>query len=163
MIWSISVHWGFRGEALSSISAVAQVELITKTRDQTFGTLYRIAGGKEEDLEDTGAPDGTTFIIRQLFYNTPARRKFLKTPMTEASHVGDLMTRLALSHPHISFQFINNGQSKLHTSGNGKLKDVIYHIYGRDIAANLLKAEYDAKRPESHRISRETNHFQRKP
>ena len=136
---------GFRGEALSSISAVAQVELITKTRGQTFGTLYRIAGGKEEDLEDTGAPDGTTFIIRQLFYNTPARRKFLKTPMTEASHVGDLMTRLALSHPHISFQFINNGQSKLHTSGNGKLKDVIYHIYGRDIAANLLKAEYDAK------------------
>ena len=83
--------------------------------------------------------------------------------MTEASHVGDLMTRLALSHPHISFQFINNGQSKLHTSGNGKLKDVIYHIYGRDIAANLLKAEYDAKGPESHRISRETNHFQRKP
>ena len=135
---------GFRGEALSSISAVAQVELITKTKDQTFGTLYRIASGKEEDLEDTGAPDGTTFIIRQLFYNTPARRKFLKTPMTEASHVGDLMTRLALSHPHISFQFINNGQSKLHTSGNGKLKDVIYHIYGREIAANLLKAEYDA-------------------
>ena len=134
---------GFRGEALSSISAVAQVELITKTKDQTFGTLYRIAGGKEETLEDTGAPDGTTFIIRQLFYNTPARRKFLKTPMTEASHVGDLMTRLALSHPHISFQFINNGQSKLHTSGNGKLKDVIYHIYGREIAANLLKAEYD--------------------
>lgn len=135
---------GFRGEALSSISAVAQVELITKTKDQTFGTLYRIAGGKEEDLEDTGAPDGTTFIIRQLFYNTPARRKFLKTPMTEASHVGDLMTRLALSHPHISFQFINNGQSKLHTSGNGKLKDVIYHIYGREIAANLLKAEYES-------------------
>ena len=135
---------GFRGEALSSISAVAQVELITKTKDQTFGTLYRIAGGKEEDLEDTGAPDGTTFIIRQLFYNTPARRKFLKTPMTEASHVGDLMTRLALSHPHISFQFINNGQSKLHTSGNGKLKDVIYHIYGREIAANLLRAEYES-------------------
>lgn len=135
---------GFRGEALSSISAVSQVELITKTKDQTFGTLYRIAGGKEEDLEDTGAPDGTTFVIRQLFYNTPARRKFLKTPMTEASHVGDLMTRLALSHPHISFQFINNGQSKLHTSGNGKLKDVIYHIYGREIAANLLNADYES-------------------
>ena len=135
---------GFRGEALSSISAVSQVELITKTKDQMFGTLYRIAGGKEEDLEDTGAPDGTTFIIRQLFYNTPARRKFLKTPMTEASHVGDLMTRLALSHPHISFQFINNGQSKLHTSGNGKLKDVIYHIYGREIAANLLNADYES-------------------
>ena len=137
---------GFRGEALSSISAVAQVELITKTREPDLRNFICVSqAGKEEDLEDTGAPDGTTFIIRQLFYNTPARRKFLKTPMTEASHVGDLMTRLALSHPHISFQFINNGQSKLHTSGNGKLKDVIYHIYGRDIAANLLKAEYDAK------------------
>ena len=135
---------GFRGEALSSIAAVSQVELITKTKEQTFGTRYRIAGGKEEDLEDTGAPDGTTFLVRQLFYNTPARRKFLKTPMTEASHVGDLMTRMALSHPDISFQFINNGQSKLHTSGNGNLKDVIYHIYGRDIAANLLSADYEA-------------------
>ena len=135
---------GFRGEALSSIAAVSQVELITKTREQTFGTKYRIAGGKEEELEDTGAPDGTTFLVRQLFYNTPARRKFLKTPMTEASHVGDLMTRMALSHPDISFQFINNGQSRLHTSGNGNLKDVIYHIYGREIAANLLAADYEA-------------------
>lgn len=135
---------GFRGEALSSIAAVSQVELITKTKEQTFGTRYRIAGGKEEELEDAGAPDGTTFLVRQLFYNTPARRKFLKTPMTEASHVGDLMTRMALSHPDISFQFINNGQSKLHTSGNGNLKDVIYHIYGRDIAANLLSADYEA-------------------
>ena len=118
---------------------------MTKTADSFTGIRYVIEGGKEISFEEVGAPDGTTFIIRQLFYNTPARRKFLKTPMTEASHVGDLMTRLALSHPHISFQFINNGQSKLHTSGNGKLKDVIYHIYGRDIAANLLKAEYDAK------------------
>lgn len=132
---------GFRGEALSSIAAVSQVELITKTKDNVFGTRYCIAGGKEESLEETGAKDGTTFIIRQLFYNTPARRKFLKTPMTEASHIGDLMTRLALSHPEVSFQFINNGQSKLHTSGNGNLKDVIYHVYGREIASNLLKAE----------------------
>lgn len=132
---------GFRGEALSSIAAVSQVELITKTKDNVFGTRYCIAGGKEESLEETGAKDGTTFIIRQLFYNTPARRKFLKTPMTEASHIGDLMTRLALSHPEVSFRFINNGQSKLHTSGNGNLKDVIYHVYGREIASNLLKAE----------------------
>lgn len=135
---------GFRGEALSSIAAVSQVELITKTREQKFGTRYRINGGKEVDLEDTGAREGTTFLIQQLFYNVPARRKFLKTPMTEASHVGDLMTRLALSHPEISFQFINNGQSRLHTSGNGNLKDVIYHVYGREIASNLLLAEWEA-------------------
>ena len=134
---------GFRGEALSSIAAVSQVELVTKTADQTFGIRYRIAGGKEEGIEDAGAKDGTTFIIRQLFYNTPARRKFLKTPMTEASHVGDLMTRMALSHPEVSFQFINNGQTKLHTAGNGKLRDVIYHVYGREIASNLLRAEYE--------------------
>lgn len=135
---------GFRGEALSSIAAVSQVELITKTREQEFGVRYRINGGKEVDLEDTGAREGTTFLIQQLFYNVPARRKFLKTPITEASHVGELMTRLALSHPEISFQFINNGQSRLHTSGNGNLKDVIYHVYGRDIASNLLLAEWEA-------------------
>lgn len=134
---------GFRGEALSSIAAVSQVELITKTKDDVFGTRYQIAGGKEEGLEEAGAPDGTTFLIRQLFYNVPARRKFLKTAITEASHVGDLMTRMALSHPDISFHFINNGQSKLHTSGNGKLRDVIYHVYGREIAANLLPVDYD--------------------
>ncbi len=134
---------GFRGEALSSIAAVAQVELLTKTKEDMFGTRYRIAGGAEESLEDDSAPDGTTFFIRQLFYNVPARRKFLKTAMTEAGHVGDLMTRIALSHPEISFHFINNGQSKIHTSGNGKLKDVIYHIYGREIAGNLLPAEYE--------------------
>ena len=133
---------GFRGEALSSIAAVSQVEMITKTKEQLLGTRYQIAGGKEEGLEDTGASDGTTFLIRQLFYNVPARRKFLKTPITEASHVGDLMTRLALSHPEISFQFINNGQSRLHTSGNGNLKDVIYHVYGREITANLIPMEY---------------------
>lgn len=134
---------GFRGEALSSIAAVSQVEVMTKTKEDTFGTRYRISGGKEEGLEEDAAPDGTTFLVRQLFYNTPARRKFLKTAMTEASHVGDLMTRLALSHPEISFRFINNGQVKLHTSGNGNLRDVIYHVYGREIAANLLKADFE--------------------
>ena len=134
---------GFRGEALSSIAAVSQVELVTKTREDTFGTRYRIAGGKEEDLEEAGAPDGTTFFIRQLFYNVPARRKFLKTAMTEAGHVGDLMTRLALSRPEISFQFVNNGMSRLHTSGNGNLRDVIYHVYGREIAANLFAVDYE--------------------
>ena len=130
---------GFRGEALSSIAAIAQVELITKTKDEVTGTRYRIEGGAEKSIEDTGAPDGTTFLVHQIFYNTPARRKFLKTPMTEASHVSELMTRLALSHPEVSIQFINNGQEKLHTSGNGKLKDIIYHVFGRDIANNLLE------------------------
>lgn len=136
---------GFRGEALSSIAAVAQVELVTKTANDIFGTRYVIEGGQEKVLEETGAPDGTTFLVRQLFYNTPARRKFLKTPMTEASHISDLLTRLALSHPEVSFQFINNHQPKIHTSGNGRLKDVIYHIYGREIANNLLPLEYDCE------------------
>lgn len=136
---------GFRGEALSSIAAVSQVELLTKTKEAEFGVRYKISGGKEESLEDAGAPDGTTFLIRQLFYNTPARRKFLKTAMTEASHVGDLVTRLALSHPEVSFRFINNGQVKLHTSGNGNLKDVIYHIYGREIASNLIEVDFERK------------------
>ncbi|MGO5052336.1 DNA mismatch repair endonuclease MutL [Lachnospiraceae bacterium LCP25S3_G4] len=132
---------GFRGEALSSISAIAQVELITKRTIDHSGSRYVIDGGVEKTFEEIGAPDGTTFLVRQIFYNTPARRKFLKTSMTEASHINELMTRLALSHPDISFQFINNGQNKLHTSGNGKLKDVIYHIFGRDIANNLLEVE----------------------
>lgn len=130
---------GFRGEALSSIAAVSQVEMITKTEESVCGTAYQISGGKEVSLEETGARDGTTFLVRQLFYNVPARRKFLKTPMTEASHVSDLMIRLALSRPDISFQFINNGQERMHTSGNGKVKDVIYHVYGREITANLIE------------------------
>lgn len=134
---------GFRGEALSSISAVSQVELLTRTQEDDFGTRYRIHGGKEVSIEEDSAPGGTSFFVRQLFYNVPARRKFLKTPMTEASHVGELMNRIALSHPEISFRFINNGQAKLHTSGNGNLKDVIYHIYGRDVAGNLFPADYD--------------------
>ena len=132
---------GFRGEALSSIAAISQVELITKTKEEASGTVYRIEGGRETAFDETGAPEGTTFLIRQMFYNTPARRKFLKTAMTEASHVGELLTRLALSHPDISFQFINNGQTKMHTSGNGSLKDVIYHLYGREITGHLMEVE----------------------
>lgn len=130
---------GFRGEALSSIAAISQVELITKQRDSVLGTRYQIDGGVEKSIEDTGARDGSTFLIRNIFYNTPARRKFLKTAMTEAGHVNELMIRLALSHPEVSFEFINNGQTKLHTSGNGRLKDAIYHVFGRDIALNLLE------------------------
>ena len=133
---------GFRGEALSSISAVTRTELITKTKEDTFGTRYVIEGGVEQSLEDAGAPDGTTFLVRQLFYNVPARRKFLKTPMTEAGHVQDLLMRLALSHPEVAFTFINNGQTNMRTSGNGKLKDVIYSIYGREAAANLIELDY---------------------
>lgn len=133
---------GFRGEALSSISAVTRTELITKTKEDTFGTRYVIEGGVEQSLEDAGAPDGTTFLVQQLFYNVPARRKFLKTPMTEAGHVQDLLMRLALSHPEVAFTFINNGQTKMRTSGNGKLKDVIYSIYGREAAANLIELDY---------------------
>ena len=132
---------GFRGEALSSIAAIAQVELITKTKDALLGSRYVIEGGVEKKLEDAGAKDGSTFLIHNIFYNTPARRKFLKTAMTEASHVHELMIRLALSHPEVSFEFITNNQSKLHTSGNGKLKDVIYQLFGREIAMNLLEID----------------------
>ena len=134
---------GFRGEALSSIAAVTKVELITKPKEDTFGSRYIIEGGKEVAFEDTGAPDGTTFLIRQLFYNVPARRKFLKTSMTEAGHVQDLLIRLALSHPEVAFRFLNNGQEKLRTSGSGKLEEVIYSIYGREVAANLLKLDFE--------------------
>lgn len=132
---------GFRGEALSSISAVAQVELLTKTAHAMTGCRYRIDGGVEKSMEDIGCPDGTTFIVRQLFYNTPARRKFLKSNMTEAGYISDLIARLAMSHPEVSFKFINNRQNRLHTSGNGRLKDILYHIYGRDISSNLLPVE----------------------
>lgn len=138
----LNIHsLGFRGEALSSIAAVAQVELITKTYDELTGTRYVIEGSKEVADEEIGAPDGTTFIVRNLFYNVPARRKFLKTAQTEGGYISDLMERMALSHPDVSFKFINNGQTKLHTSGNGNEKDLIYHIYGRDITASVLKVE----------------------
>jgi DNA mismatch repair protein MutL len=130
---------GFRGEALSSIAAVSQVELITKTAGSITGARYTIEGGMEQSLEEIGAPEGTTFLIRNLFFNTPARRKFLKSATTEAGYISDVMERMALSHPEISFKFINNSTARLHTSGNCNLKDIIYGIYGRDIAANVVK------------------------
>lgn len=130
---------GFRGEALSSIAAVAQVELITKPSDALTGSRYVIEGSKEMKLEEVGAPNGTTFLVRNLFYNTPARQKFLKSAQTEASYINDFMERLALSRPDISFQFIVNNQPKLGTSGSGDLKEVIYRIYGRDISMNLIE------------------------
>ena len=130
---------GFRGEALSSIAAVAQVELITKTPSALSGVRYVINGGVEQSLEDMGAPEGTTFLVRNLFYNTPARSKFLKSDSTEANYVGTLMEQLALSHPEISFKYIQNKQVKLHTSGNYNIKDVIYNIYGRAITKALLE------------------------
>ncbi len=129
---------GFRGEALASIAAVAQVELITKTAHDLTGIRYEIHGGREIASEEIGAPAGTTIIVRNLFYNVPARKKFLKTPMTEGGYITDLITRLALSRPDISFKYIMNGNNKITTSGNGKLQDVIYHIYGKDVSSNLL-------------------------
>lgn len=130
---------GFRGEALSSIAAVAQVELITKQENALTGTRYQIHGGKEISNEEIGAPLGTTIVVRNLFYNTPARKKFMKTPATEGSYIYDLVCRMAMSHPDVSFKFIMNGIDKLFTSGNGRLKEIIYHIYGRDITNNLLE------------------------
>lgn len=132
---------GFRGEALSSISAVAQVELVTKTAESFSGVSYKIYGGEEEAFDDIGAPDGTTFLVKNLFYNTPARRKFLKSATTEAGYVEQMMVHIALSHPEISFKFIHNNKNKMYTSGNGKVKDIIYHIYGRDVAGALIPLE----------------------
>ncbi|MBR1599067.1 MAG: DNA mismatch repair endonuclease MutL [Lachnospiraceae bacterium] len=129
---------GFRGEALASIAAVSQVECITKTPSDLTGLRYEIHGGKEIASEEIGAPTGTTIIVRNLFYNVPARKKFVKTPTTEGGYITDLVTKLALSKPEISFKYIINGSNKIATSGNGKLQDVIYHIYGKDISANLI-------------------------
>lgn len=140
LIWISSL--GFRGEALSSIAAVSRIELITKTRDTLLGIRYLIEGGQEKSLEEVGAPDGTTFLIRDLFYNTPARSKFLKTPATEAGYISNYIEQLALSHPHISFKYIQNGQTKLHTSGNNNQKEVIYQIYGRDITKELIEIHH---------------------
>lgn len=134
---------GFRGEALSSIAAVSQVELITKTPSAVSGSRYIIEGGVEHSLEELGAPEGTTFLVRNLFYNTPARSKFLKSDMTEANYIHTLMEQLALSHPEISFKYIQNRQVKLHSSGNYSVKDVIYSVYGRDITKALLDAEFE--------------------
>ncbi|BCJ99756.1 DNA mismatch repair endonuclease MutL [Anaerocolumna chitinilytica] len=132
---------GFRGEALSSIAAVSQIELVTKNTESFTGVRYLIEGGVEKGMEHIGCPSGTTFIVKNLFFNTPARRKFLKSPQTEAGYIQDFMERIAISHPEISFKFIINGQIKLHTSGNNNQKDVIYHIYGRDITSHLVSVK----------------------
>lgn len=129
---------GFRGEALSSIASVARVELITKTADTVMGSRYVLEGGEEKTLEDVGAPEGTTLVVRDLFYNTPARRKFLKSPQTEGGYISSLVERLALSRPDISFRFLMGSQTKLHTAGNHQLRDIIYTVYGRETAAELI-------------------------
>ncbi len=133
---------GFRGEALSSICAVAQVELLTKTKDAFVGSRYVIEGGEEKAFEEAGCPSGTTFLVRNLFYNVPARKKFLKTAMTEGGYINELMERMALSRPDISFKYMNNGKTVLHTTGGNELKDIIYHIFGRDIAMSVLPVKY---------------------
>jgi len=142
----LSVHsLGFRGEALASIASVAQVELVTKTAKDMTGIRYVIEGGIKKSCEDIGCPNGTTFIIRNLFFNTPARRKFLKSPVTEAGYINELMMRLAVSHPDVSFKFIVNNQIKLHTSGNNNLKDILYNIYGREIANSLVEVHAEVE------------------
>ncbi len=138
---------GFRGEALSSISAVSKVELLTKTKDDLTGVSYRIEGGLEKEFTEMATPEGTTFIVRQLFYNTPARKKFLKSPMTEGNYISEVVEKLAISNPHISFRFLINSQEKFATSGNGNLLDVIYQLYGRDITRELME------------VNEETPHF----
>ena len=129
---------GFRGEALSSIAAVSKVEIVTKTAADMTGIRYCLEGGRETEFEEVGAPDGTTFIVRNLFFNTPVRRKFLKTAMTEGSYITDLLEHLALSKPEISFKYVINGQTKFFTNGDGDLKAIIYRIFGRDIANEMI-------------------------
>lgn len=134
---------GFRGEALSSIAAVSKVEIISKTADDYAGVRYLISGGAEEELSEVGAPDGTTIMVRNLFYNIPVRRKFLKSFATEGSYIADLMEHLAMSRPEVSFKFVMNRDTRFHTSGNGDLREVIYRIFGRDVSECLIPVDYE--------------------
>ena len=134
---------GFRGEALSSIAAVSRCEMITKTRDELTGVRYYIEGGTEVEFEEIGAPDGTSIIIRDIFYNTPARRKFLKTASTEGAHISELVEKLAMANTEIAFKFISNGQIKLQTNGSGNLKDIVYQLYGKEISKALCNVDYE--------------------
>ena len=134
---------GFRGEALSSIAAVSRCEIITKTRDELTGVRYYMEGGVEVEFEEIGAPDGTSIIIRDIFYNTPARRKFLKTSSTEGAHISELVEKMAMSNTDIAFKFIANNQVKLQTNGNGNLKDIIYQLYGKEISKALCAVDYE--------------------
>lgn len=136
---------GFRGEALSSIAAIGQVELITKTKDDLTGVRFVIEGAKEKSFEEIGVPNGTTLIVRNVFFNTPVRRKFLHSAVTEAGYITEVCEHLAMSRPDISFKFVNASQVKFHTSGNGDLKEVIYRIYGRDITQNLIPVLQESK------------------
>ena len=136
---------GFRGEALSSIAAVAQVELITKTEDALTGVRYVIEGAVEKDFQEVGVPKGTTILVKNLFFNTPVRRKFLKSPTTEGSYINELCERMALSKPDIAFQFIQNGQVKFHTSGNGNLEELVYRIFGKEIAKEIIPVSQKGK------------------
>ncbi len=143
---------GFRGEALSSIAAVSRSEVVTKTRESLTGSRILLEGAAEMAFEEVGAPDGTTFLVRNLFFNTPVRRKFLKQPPTEGGYVADLMEHLALSRPDISFKFLLGAQLKFHTSGNGDLQEVIYRLYGREVASALvpIRAERDGMKIEGY-------------
>jgi len=138
---------GFRGEALSSIAAVSRCEMITKTRDELTGVRYYMEGGVEVEYEEIGAPDGTSIIIRDIFYNTPARRKFLKTASTEGAHISELVEKMAMSNTGIAFKFISNNQIKLQTNGNGNLKDIIYQLYGKEISKALCVIDLDTIMP----------------
>ena len=133
---------GFRGEALASIAAVADVELITKTKDDFSAVRFVIGGGEEKSFEDVGAPDGTTFIIRDVFKYVPVRRKFLKSSATEGSYCNEIVERIALSHPEVSIKYVNNGRNVIFTNGSGKMKDIIFGIYGRDVASEIIELDY---------------------
>lgn len=137
------VSLGFRGEALSSIAAVSRLELVTKTKETLTGIRYLIEGGEEVETEEVGAPDGTTVIVRNLFFNTPVRKKFLKHPQTEGGYISDLMEHMAMSNPRISFKYMNNGQLRFHTSGNGNLQEIIYRIYGKGVSEGLVPIDVE--------------------
>ena len=134
---------GFRGEALASISAVSRVDILTKTSEEQFGTRYVIEGGTEKLLDDAGCPNGTTVVVRNLFFNTPARMKFLKKNISEANAVADVLDRMALSHPEISFRFIREGKETLSSPGDGKLISAIYSVYGKEFASGLIPVDYE--------------------
>jgi len=159
---------GFRGEALASVSAVAKVELLTRTAEEMAGTRYIIEGGEEKLLEDAACPQGTTIIVRDLFYNVPARMKFLKKDVTEANSVAAVVDRIALSHPEISFRLIRDGREELLTPGDGKLLSCIYSVFGREFASGLIPVDYTldgihvhgyASKPSEGRANRTMQHF----
>ena len=133
---------GFRGEAMASISAVSKVELLTKAENEEIGTRYEIAGGEELEFDDAGCPNGTTIVVRDIFFNTPARMKFLKKDVTEGNQVAGIVDRMAISHPEISFRFIRDGKQVLITSGNGDLKSTVYSVLGKEMSDSLMSVDY---------------------